>query len=61
VRVFRLANSEEKLAISYLYEPLDKAIEVIKTRLKNRISQYRPYFRVINARWNKLNRIFFIS
>jgi hypothetical protein len=38
VRVFRLANSEEKLAIGYLYEPIDKAIEVIKTRFENRIS-----------------------
>ena len=32
---------------------MDKAKETIKTRLKNRISQYGPYIRVIAARWDK--------
>uniref|UniRef100_A0A6N2LXX5 BED-type domain-containing protein n=1 Tax=Salix viminalis TaxID=40686 RepID=A0A6N2LXX5_SALVM len=45
VRVLRLADSEEKPSIGYLYEAMDKAKEAIKTRLKNRISQYGPYIR----------------
>jgi hypothetical protein len=53
VRVLRLADSEEKPAMSYLYEAMDKAKEAIKTRLKNKVSHYRPYIWVINARWDK--------
>ena len=48
----RLLDSEEKLAMCYLYETMDKIKEDIKTRLKNRISQYGPYIRVIDARWD---------
>ena len=32
---------------------MDKAKEAIKIRLKNRMSQYGPYIRVIDARWDK--------
>ena len=39
--------------MGYLYEAMDKAKETIKTRLKNRMSQYGPYIRVIDARWDK--------
>ncbi|KAJ7001846.1 hypothetical protein NC653_012055 [Populus alba x Populus x berolinensis] len=53
VQVLRLANSEEKPAMGYLYEAMDKEKEAIKTRLKNRVSQYGPYIRVIDARWDK--------
>eukprot|EP00258_Populus_trichocarpa_P049868 XP_024465887.1 uncharacterized protein LOC18102381 [Populus trichocarpa] len=53
VRVLRLADSEEKPSMGYLYEAMDKAKEAIKTRLKNRVSQYGPYIRVIDARWDK--------
>uniref|UniRef100_A0A6N2K340 BED-type domain-containing protein n=1 Tax=Salix viminalis TaxID=40686 RepID=A0A6N2K340_SALVM len=53
VRVLRLADSEEKPSMGYLYEAMDKAKEAIKTRLKNRMSQYGPYIRVIDARWDK--------
>jgi hypothetical protein len=61
VRVLQLADSEEKPSMGYLYEAMDKAKEVIKTRLKNiiktrlknRVSQYGPYIRVIDARWDK--------
>ena len=38
VRVLRLADSEEKPSMGYLYEAMDKAKETIKTRLKNRVS-----------------------
>uniref|UniRef100_A0A6N2MQE4 BED-type domain-containing protein n=1 Tax=Salix viminalis TaxID=40686 RepID=A0A6N2MQE4_SALVM len=53
VRVLRLVDSEEKPSMGYLYEAMDKAKEAIKTRLKNRMSQYGPYIRVIDARWDK--------
>uniref|UniRef100_A0A6N2K815 BED-type domain-containing protein n=1 Tax=Salix viminalis TaxID=40686 RepID=A0A6N2K815_SALVM len=53
VRVLRLADSEEKPSMGYLYEAMDKAKEAIKIRLKNRMSQYGPYIRVIDARWDK--------
>ncbi|KAG5252462.1 3-hydroxyisobutyryl-CoA hydrolase [Salix suchowensis] len=53
VRVLRLADSEEKPSMGYLYEAMDKAKEAIKTRLKNIKSQYGPYIRVIDARWDK--------
>ena len=53
MRVLPLADSEEKAAMGYLYEAMDKAKETIKTRLTNRASQYRPYIWVIDARWDK--------
>jgi len=53
IRVLRLADSEEKPSMGYLYEAMDKAKEAIRTRLKNRVSQYGPYIRVIDARWDK--------
>jgi hypothetical protein len=34
VRIFWLADSEEKPTIGYLYEQIDKVKEAIKTRLK---------------------------
>uniref|UniRef100_A0A6N2KJG0 BED-type domain-containing protein n=1 Tax=Salix viminalis TaxID=40686 RepID=A0A6N2KJG0_SALVM len=52
VRVLRLADSEENHQW-LLYEAMDKAKEAIKIRLKNRMSQYGPYIRVIDARWDK--------
>ena len=55
VRVLRLADSEEKPSMGYLYEAMDKAKEAIKTRLQNRVSQYGPYIRVIDARCDKLH------
>uniref|UniRef100_A0A6N2KY54 HAT C-terminal dimerisation domain-containing protein n=1 Tax=Salix viminalis TaxID=40686 RepID=A0A6N2KY54_SALVM len=52
VRVL-IADNEEKPSMGYLYETMDKAKEEIKTRLKNRVSQYGPYIRAIDARWDK--------
>ena len=49
----RLVDGEEKSSMSYLYEAMDKAKETIKARFKNRISQYMPYLRVIDSRWDK--------
>ncbi|XP_042454226.1 uncharacterized protein LOC122038507 [Zingiber officinale] len=53
VRVLRLVDSEEKPAMGYLFEAMEKAKETIKVRLRNKITQYGPYIRVIDARWDK--------
>ena len=39
--------------MGYLYEAMDKAKEEIKGRLKNKVSLYGHYIRVIDARWGK--------
>uniref|UniRef100_A0A7N2N0K5 BED-type domain-containing protein n=1 Tax=Quercus lobata TaxID=97700 RepID=A0A7N2N0K5_QUELO len=53
VRVLRLVDRDEKPAMGYLYEAMDKAKEEIKRRLKNKISLYGHYVRVIDTRWDK--------
>ena len=53
VRVLRLVDGDEKPAMGYLYEAMDKAKEEIKRRLKNKVSLYGHYIRVIDARWDK--------
>ncbi|XP_030934976.1 uncharacterized protein LOC115960295 [Quercus lobata] len=53
VRVLRLVDGDEKPAMGYLYEAMDKAKEEIKRRLKNKVSLYGHYVRVIDTRWDK--------
>ncbi|XP_050277684.1 uncharacterized protein LOC126719141 [Quercus robur] len=53
VRVLHLVNGDEKPAMWYLYEAMDKAKKEIKKRLKNKVSLYGNYIRVIDARWDK--------
>lgn len=53
VRVLRLVDGDEKPAMGYLYEAMDKAREEIKKRLKNKVSLYGNYIRVIDTRWDK--------
>ncbi|KAL4633086.1 hypothetical protein ACB092_04G095800 [Castanea dentata] len=53
VRVLCLVDRDEKPAMGYLYEATDKAKEEIKRRLKNKVSLYGNYIRVIDARWDK--------
>ena len=53
VRVLRLVDGDEKPAMGYLYEAMDKAKEEIKRRLKNKVSLYGHYIRVIDAKWDK--------
>ncbi|XP_023878095.2 uncharacterized protein LOC111990539 [Quercus suber] len=53
LRVLRLVDGDEKPAMGYLYEAMDKAEEEIKKRLKNKVSLYGNYIRVIDARWDK--------
>uniref|UniRef100_A0A2N9EDY6 BED-type domain-containing protein n=1 Tax=Fagus sylvatica TaxID=28930 RepID=A0A2N9EDY6_FAGSY len=53
VRVFRLVDGDEKPAMRYLYETMDRAKEEIKVRMKHKVSLYGPYVQVIDARWDK--------
>ena len=53
VRVLRLVDGDEKPAMGYLYEAMDRAKEEIKVRMNHKVSLYGPYVQVINARWDK--------
>ena len=61
MRVLWLIDNEEKSAMSYLYKVMDKAKEAIKTKLKNKVSQYRLYIWVIDARSIICSKLFFLS
>ncbi|RWR73175.1 hypothetical protein CKAN_00143100 [Cinnamomum micranthum f. kanehirae] len=50
VKVLRLVDSEDKPAMGYLYEAMDKAEKAIQRRLKKK-SKFLPYWRVIDRRW----------
>ncbi|XP_077241896.1 uncharacterized protein LOC143882271 [Tasmannia lanceolata] len=52
VRVLRLVDRQDKLAMGYLYEAMDKAKENIKERLKKK-SDYNPIWRIIDQRWDR--------
>ncbi|XP_077246742.1 uncharacterized protein LOC143886577 [Tasmannia lanceolata] len=52
VRVLRLVDRQDKPAMGYLYEAMDKAKENIKERLKRK-SDYNPIWRIIDQRWDK--------
>ncbi|RWR72938.1 hypothetical protein CKAN_00118600 [Cinnamomum micranthum f. kanehirae] len=49
VGVLHLADSEDKPAMDYVYEAMDRAKEVIQKRLKNK--NYMPYWK-IDRRWD---------
>ena len=53
VRVLRLVDGDEKPAMEYLYEAMDRAKEEIKVRMKQKVSLYGPYVQVIDVRWDK--------
>lgn len=53
VRTLQLVDSDEKPAIGYIYEAIEKAKEAIKLRLKNNTSVFGPYLRVIETIWEK--------
>ena len=52
VRVLHLVDGDEKPAMGYLYEAMDRAKEG-KKRFRNKVSLYGHYIRVIDARWDK--------
>ncbi|XP_042988758.1 uncharacterized protein LOC122316292 [Carya illinoinensis] len=53
IQVLRLVDGDEKPAMGYLYDAMEKAKENIKARLKNKVSVFMSFIRVIDARWDK--------
>ncbi|XP_077229963.1 uncharacterized protein LOC143862971 [Tasmannia lanceolata] len=53
VRMLRLVDRQDKPAMGYIYEAIDRAKENIKARLKNKKSDYAPIWRIIDQRWDK--------
>jgi hypothetical protein len=53
VRVLHLVDGDEKPAMGYLYEAMDRAKEEIKVRMKHKVSLYGPYVQVIDSRWDR--------
>ncbi|XP_057437685.1 uncharacterized protein LOC130729857 [Lotus japonicus] len=52
VHVLRLANSEKKPAMGYIYEAMDKAKEAIRASLRDDKSKYEKILEIIYNRWN---------
>ena len=50
VMLLCLVDSEDKPAMGYLYEAMNRAELAIQRRLKNK-EEYMPYLRVIDRRW----------
>ncbi|XP_042984801.1 uncharacterized protein LOC122313688 [Carya illinoinensis] len=53
VRVLRLVDGDEKLAMGYLYDAMEIAKENIKARCNNQVSIFSPFTRIIDSRWDK--------
>ncbi|XP_049934775.1 uncharacterized protein LOC126410236 [Nymphaea colorata] len=51
VKVLRLADSEDRPSIGYLYEAMDKAKEAIRDNLKEKKKLYMPIWKIIDKRW----------
>ncbi|CAN6439961.1 unnamed protein product [Victoria cruziana] len=59
LKVLRLADSESRPSIGYLYEAMDKAKEAIRDHLKGKKKLYMPVWKVIDNRWSgQLHRPF---
>ncbi|CAN6476522.1 unnamed protein product [Victoria cruziana] len=56
LKVLRLADSESRPSIGYLYEVMDKAKEAIRDQLKGKKKLYMPVWKVIDNRWSGLHR-----
>ncbi|KAL5710110.1 hypothetical protein ACHQM5_020714 [Ranunculus cassubicifolius] len=52
VRVLRMADSEKKPSMGYMYEAMDRAKEVIKASFNGDESKYAEVFEIIDARWD---------
>ncbi|CAN6454081.1 unnamed protein product [Victoria cruziana] len=52
LKVLRLADSESRPSIGYLYEAMDKAKEAIRDHLKGKKKLYMPVWKVIDNRWS---------
>lgn len=52
VRVLSLINQADKPQVGYIYETMDQVKETIKEELKNKKSQYMPFWQVIDEIWD---------
>ncbi|CAH1447615.1 unnamed protein product [Lactuca virosa] len=50
--VLRLVDSERKPAMGYIYEAMDRAKEQIAYSFNNKFNKYKPFFKIIDDRWN---------
>ena len=52
VRVLRIVDSEDRLAMGYLYAAFHRARENMITRLNARKKKVDDYFRIVDTRWD---------
>ncbi|KAJ7964422.1 HAT transposon superfamily [Quillaja saponaria] len=52
LRVLHLVDCQQKPAMGYLYDAIDKAKDAIGARFKNKVTAYVPYTRVIDTKWD---------
>ncbi|CAL9764066.1 unnamed protein product [Musa acuminata subsp. burmannicoides] len=52
VRVLRLVDNENKPAMGYIYEAMDRAKETIKRSFNENEEKYEKIFTIIDERWN---------
>ncbi|XP_042980054.1 uncharacterized protein LOC122310240 [Carya illinoinensis] len=53
VRALRRVDGDEKLAMGYLYDAMERAKENIKARCNNKVSVFSPFTIIIDSRWDK--------
>ncbi|XP_035547444.1 uncharacterized protein LOC108983999 [Juglans regia] len=53
VRVLRLVDGDEKLAMGYLYDAMERVKKNIKARCNNKVSLFSPFTRIIDSRWDR--------
>ncbi|KAG6642712.1 hypothetical protein CIPAW_09G159500 [Carya illinoinensis] len=53
VHVLRLVDGDEKPAMGYLYDAMERPKENIKARCNNKDSIFSPFTRFIDSRWDK--------
>ena len=52
VKILRLVDGDSKLAMTYIYEAMDRAKEQIVANFKNEESRYKKVWKIIDTRWN---------
>ncbi|KAI5419265.1 hypothetical protein KIW84_043438 [Lathyrus oleraceus] len=53
LKVLRMVDSDEKVAMGYIYEAMDQAKEEIQTSYNNNRKSYQPLWKIIDNRWDK--------
>nr|KAJ0198819.1 hypothetical protein LSAT_V11C600335280 [Lactuca sativa]KAJ0200507.1 hypothetical protein LSAT_V11C600335210 [Lactuca sativa] len=56
LNLLRMCDSDEKLAIGYVYEGMRQARRRIKELFKKKKELYRPYTKIIDSRWDRMLR-----